>query len=29
VFFEAEGKTFGPGRLIVRTNTDLFEFQAE
>ena len=28
-FFEAEGKTFGPVRLIVRTNTDLFEFQAE
>jgi len=29
VFFTAEGKTFGPGRLIVRTNTDTFEFQAE
>ncbi|MGA2135119.1 MAG: hypothetical protein ABSH50_22770 [Bryobacteraceae bacterium] len=29
VFFEMEGKAFGPGRLIVRTNTDTFEFQAE
>ena len=29
VFFGAEGKAFGPGRLIVRTNTDVFEFQAE
>jgi len=29
VFFSAEGKAFGPGRLIVRTNTDVFEFQAE
>lgn len=27
VFFE--GKALGPGRLIVRTNTDTFEFQAE
>jgi len=26
VFFGAEGKAFGPGRLIVRTNTDVFEF---
>src|ERR1022692_1625955 len=29
VFFGAEGKAFGSGRLIVRTNTDVFEFQAE
>lgn len=29
VFFGAEGKAFGPGRLIVRTNTDVFEFQSE
>lgn len=29
VFFEMEGKAFGPGRLIVRTNTDTFEFQGE
>ena len=29
VFFSAEGKAFGPGRLIVRTNTDVFEFGAE
>jgi hypothetical protein len=29
VFFEAEGKSFGAGRLIVRTNTDVFEFAAE
>ena len=29
VFFGAEGKAFGPGRLIVRTNTDVFEFQGE
>jgi hypothetical protein len=29
VFFEMEGKAFGPGRLIVRTNTDTFEFQSE
>ena len=27
VFFE--GKSLGPGRLIVRTNTDTFEFQSE
>jgi hypothetical protein len=27
VFFAAEGKAFGPGRVIVRTNTDTFEFQ--
>ncbi|HTQ56011.1 MAG TPA: hypothetical protein VMI94_16195 [Bryobacteraceae bacterium] len=29
VFFEMEGKSLGPGRLIVRTNTDTFEFQGE
>jgi len=29
VFFAAENKGFGPGRLIVRTNTDVFEFQAK
>ena len=29
VFFGAEGRAFGPGRLIVRTNTDVFEFQTE
>ena len=29
VFFASDGKSFGPGRLIVRTNTDTFEFQAE
>jgi hypothetical protein len=27
VFFAVEGKVLGPGRLIVRTNTDTFEFQ--
>jgi len=29
VFFEADGKALGAGRLIVRTNTDVFEFGAE
>jgi len=29
VFFGAEGRGFGPGKLIVRTNTDVFEFGAE
>jgi hypothetical protein len=29
VFFAVEGKTFGAGKLIVRTNTDVFEFGAE
>jgi hypothetical protein len=29
VFFAIEGKTLGPGHLIVRTNTDTFEFQSE
>jgi len=28
VFFPTEGKALGPGRLIVRTNTDTFEFNA-
>jgi hypothetical protein len=28
VFFPTEGKPLGPGRLIVRTNTDTFEFNA-
>jgi len=26
VFFPTEGKPLGPGRLVVRTNTDVFEF---
>jgi hypothetical protein len=29
VFFPTEGKQLGSGRLIVRTNTDTFEFNAE
>ena len=29
VFFSTEGKQLGAGRLIVRTNTDTFEFNAE
>ena len=29
VFFPTEGKPLGPGRLVVRTNTDVFEFNAE
>ena len=29
VFFPTEGKSLGSGRLIVRTNTDTFEFNAE
>jgi hypothetical protein len=29
VFFGAEGKAFGAGKLVVRTNTDVFEFAAE
>ena len=28
VFFPNDGKLLGPGRLIVRTNTDTFEFNA-
>src|ERR1035437_7864952 len=29
VFFPTDGKPLGPGRLVVRTNTDVFEFNAE
>jgi hypothetical protein len=29
VFFPSDGKPLGPGRLIVRTNTDTFEFNPE
>jgi hypothetical protein len=29
VFFSTEGKPLGSGRLVVRTNTDTFEFNAE
>ena len=29
VFFPTEGKPLGSGRLIVRTNTDVFEFKEE
>ncbi len=29
VFFPTEGKPLGPGRLVVRTNTDVFEFNEE
>jgi len=29
VFFSSAGKPLGPGRLVVRTNTDTFEFNAE
>jgi hypothetical protein len=29
IFFPTEGKQLGPGRLVVRTNTDTFEFNAE
>jgi hypothetical protein len=29
VFFPSEGKPLGAGRLVVRTNTDTFEFNAE
>lgn len=29
VFFPTEGKPLGPGRLVVHTNTDTFEFNAE
>jgi hypothetical protein len=29
VFFAADGKALGPGRLVVRTNTDTFEFRTE
>jgi len=29
VFFGADVKSFGPAKLVVRTNTDVFEFQGE
>ena len=29
VFFPTDGKPLGPGRLVVRTNTDVFEFNEE
>jgi hypothetical protein len=29
VFFPTEGKPLGPGRVVVRTNTDVFEFNEE
>lgn len=29
VFFPTDGKPLGPGKLIVRTNTDVFTFNAE
>ena len=29
VFFATEGKPLGSGRMVVRTNTDTFEFKAE
>ena len=29
VFFPTDGKPMGSGRLVVRTNTDVFEFNAE
>ena len=29
VFFPTEGKPLGPGRVVVRTNTDVFEFNPE
>jgi hypothetical protein len=29
VFFPSDGKPMGNGRLVVRTNTDVFEFNAE
>jgi len=29
VFFPTEGKPLGTGRLVMRTNTDTFEFNAE
>ena len=29
VFFPTGGKPLGPGRLVVRTNTDVFEFNGE
>ncbi|HXK07489.1 MAG TPA: hypothetical protein VMS37_34155 [Verrucomicrobiae bacterium] len=29
VFFITEGKPLGPGRLVVRTNTDVFDFRTD
>lgn len=29
VFFATKGKPLGPGRIVVKTNTDTFEFKAE
>ena len=29
VFFATDGKQLGPGRLVLRTNTDLFEFNPQ
>ena len=29
VFFLSDGKVLGPGRVVVRTNSDTFEFQPE
>jgi hypothetical protein len=29
VFFANEGKPLGPGRIVVKTNTDTFEFKSE
>jgi len=29
VFFDTEGKPLGAGRMVVKTNTDTFEFKAE
>jgi hypothetical protein len=29
VFFPTDGKSLGSGRLVVRTNTDVFQFNAE
>jgi hypothetical protein len=29
VFFQTEGKPLGAGRLVIRTNTDVFTFNAE
>ncbi len=29
VFFATDGKPLGPGRLVIRTNTDVFDFTTE
>jgi hypothetical protein len=29
VFFATEGKPLGPGHIIVRTNTDVFDFNTD